>query len=287
MRKTLIVVLMLTVFCGLALAQDASKIAKYVLVETEQVNSPQAYDSSYKQFKQASEAANSKFYWVGLTPITGQLGSVTYLAFSDTFAGIDAALKEDDAIGAQAAAKNANFMKEAAEGTRMAFSGISVYHPEMSFRPDMVPMAETTRYRLTSYTLKPGMNSTFMDLVKDVIALDKDVRTAHWLMYESLSSTNGSEFTVVTPLKSLADLDNVDPMAMAAVFTPAVRRDIDRRVQQCVASVSSSYVAVQPRYSRPAPEIVAANPSFWTVKEEAPVMAAKPAKGKKAAQSGK
>lgn len=288
MKKVLLVVTALAVCCSFALSQDSAKISKYVWVETDQVNSPmqQAYESSYKQFKQASESANSKFYWVGLTPITGQLNSITYLTFSDTFAGIDEALKDADSIAAQAAAKNASFTKEAAEGTRMTFSGISVFHPELSFRPEMVPMAETTRYRLTSYVLKPGMGSAFSDIVKDVIALDKSIPTAHWLMYESLSATNGPEFTVVTPLKSLADLDNVDMAAMTSVFTPAVRRDIDRRIQQCVASTSASFVAVQPKYSRVMPEVMAANPSFWTVKEEAPVMAAKPAKGKKTVQAG-
>lgn len=288
MKKMLFVLLGLMVCCTLVLGQDAPKPAKYVWVETDQVNPTmqQAYDNVLKQFKQGFDSSNSKFWWTAMTPMTGQLNTVTYVAASDTYAGIDAAFKEMSAVAGQIAAKNVNFMKESAESTRATYSGFSVYRPELSLRPEMVPMPAATRYRLSSYVLKPGMTTAFTDLVKEVAALDKGIESAHWMMYESLSSQNGPEFTVVVPLKSLADLDVDNSMQAKSIFTPVVARDIDRRFAQCVTSTSTTYAAVEPRYSRVSPEVVAANPSFWTVKEEAPVMAAKPAKGKKSVQAG-
>ncbi len=76
--------------------------------------------------------------------------------------------------------------------------------------------------------------------------------------------------------------------AAKSIFTPLVTRDLDRRVAQCVTSTSTSFSAVQPNYSRVMPEVAAANPSFWTVKEQPVVAAATPKakKGKSAPAAG-
>jgi hypothetical protein len=284
MIRRIVCIAILAALAAPLLAQDANKISKYVWVETERVNpaKQQAYAKVAKAFKDAAEAGKSDSYWLGMQNITGRGDEVTYVSFSDTMGGIDKMMAEFDGMAKQIFTKDIALAADAATAASDSVMSIAQYAPELSLHADLVPMGAATRYQVSQYRLRPGCASRFTDVVKDVIALDKDVPTAHWIMYRSME---GPGFTVVVPLRTLADLDTDNSAEMAKIFTPAVRRDLDARVRECVAEQSSNLSVVRPQYSRVPATVMAQNPSFWTVKDEQPMVAAAKPTGKRKSET--
>ena len=80
----------------------------------------------------------------------------------------------------------------------------------------------------------------------------------------------------VTTMKSLADDDQKPPAASKEIFeSPLAKQAFTKFNRECVSYVENTYSRVEPSLSRPLQTLVAANPDFWTVKEEAPTVATK------------
>ncbi len=291
MRRAAALGLVFVLFSALAFAGDnpyAGKIANYVWVEQVQINSGkwQVHQDLARQYRQAATSLNTDAFWLAASPITGEGNQTMFVSFHDNYAGIEQAMETFNKVGKEISIRNANFAAQTAESERGGRSMISKFRPDLSYRPDQVDVAQATRWRISTYRLKPGTGTAFADLVKEVMELEKKAdANAHWIAYQVVSGGPGPQFVFVSPLKALADLDQDDSMRVKEVFTPTIQRQLDAQVKDMVLYTETTFYAVRPDLSRPSPNIIAANPEFWTVKDEAPVVASTTGKKtKRAAQ---
>jgi hypothetical protein len=299
MRKPLIVGLLFVLLAGcLAVAQEtsqpatttqthpaASSISKYIWVSIGTTNPGKGkiFTNLVRQIRDTANSENANFFWLAGYSLTGDDRQVTFVSFHNDLASVDREVETSEKVMRAAAMKNAGLATESAESEGPSRSVLAKYREDLSYRPDLVDAAHATRWSVTTFQLKPGTSTDFADLAKQYADLVKQTNdpSEHWIAYQVLAGLPGPAFMIVTPMKSLADMDLENEAAMKAVFTKAVRQELDATEQKIVDHVETQFIAVAPELSRPPQTMIAANPTFWTVKEEGVAMAAKEKKGKK------
>ncbi len=289
MRKAAALVLLVLLFGTFALAQAPTtdgKLSRYIFTETERINPAMfdAYSRVLAQARSGLDSIKSSNYWLAMSPLTGDGGTVHYVMFVNSIAEVDKMIAEFDKIEKDIAQKDPSFKKNAYESVTSMRMELMEMKPELSLSPlNWVAASEATRYRVVTVTVKPGMTGRYAAMLKELIALEKDVPGMSWITYQSVVSDKGAVFAIVTPLKALADLDVDHSAEMSKIFTPLMMRDFEQRVSNIVAESSSTLFMVQPSLSRVPPSFVAANPSYWTIKEEPTAVAQKGKKVRKEA----
>ncbi|MGH9579266.1 MAG: hypothetical protein ACRD3R_17645, partial [Terriglobales bacterium] len=141
-------------------------------------------------------------------------------------------------------------------------------------------IANARTWEVSIVRLKPGSEMDFADMEKESIDLHKRNNIdEHWVTYQVEYGTQAPAFIFITALRTLGDLDKDLKDAHKTAFTPSIRRRFSETAKESVIYEKSTLLNVRPEISRPAESLVAANPEFWTVKEEPTAVAAK---GKKA-----
>lgn len=289
MRKAAALALLLVLFGAFALAQAPTqdgKPTRYIFVETERVNPAmfEAYGKVVGQARAALDTAKSSNYWLAMTPLTGDGGTVQYVMFVNTIGEVDQMMSEFEKIENDIALKDPSFKKNAYDSVTGMRMELMEMKPELSLNPvSLVAGHDATRYRISHVVVKPGMSGRYAALLKELVALEKNVTGMSWVTYQSVVSDKGTLFAMVMPLKSLADLDVDHSAEMGKILTPLMMRDFEQRVSDIVAEASSTLFMVQPKLSRVPPSFLAANPSFWTIKEEPTALAQKGKKVRKEA----
>jgi hypothetical protein len=280
---------MLVVLLGTvaALAGDnpyAGKISKFVLIETEQVKPGQemTFHKSSLQFKEAA-AACADCYYLSAFPLTGQGGAFGWLVFENSWAGIEKTIANYQKVGMELAMKNASFMSDVAQYSLGAHFSIAEFQPDLSYQPDKIEGPQATCWKVTTFQIRPGTASAFTDLVKEALELHKKANdaNAHWITYRYAAGTSGPTYMMVTPMKTLAEMDEEQSPAMKALMTPLMRKHFDDIVQKAVINFQTNLYKANPTLSRPPQSYVAANPDFWTVKAPEAVVAKSGKKAKK------
>lgn len=265
--------------------KEAGQPSRYIWYEIAKVNVGkfQTYSRIVSQFREAMATTAPDMYWIAGSPITGESERITFVTFHDNMASVEKMLtafeKADQALNL----KNANLAAEAAEASAGSQWVLAEYNKEISYRPDMIPMANTTWWLTESVGLKPGCEHELKDVARQVIALYQKVTSnEHWIAYDIRGGYPQPAVLFVTPMRSLADRDQEPPAAAKEAFeNPMVRQMFTKFDKECVAHVETAYFRVEPSLSRPSQALVAANPDFWTIKEEATPVTAKKGKAKK------
>ena len=287
---TRLTAIVLVVFCLLgALAaqenQSSSKIAKYVYYEDAKVNSGKyrVFAKTVGEFRDAAATAAPDSYWIVGSPMTGDTSTFVFVTFQDSMAGVEKFSSSIGKAGEAVMAKDASYEQESAESDGGSQLGLARYNEEISYRPDMVPLADTAYWSSETISLRPGCGHEFDEAAKQVIELHKKAGdNDHWIAYDVMTGPSLPAVLFVQPLKSLADEDQEQPAAAKEIFqSPMVRNMLSHISKECITHISSAYFKVEPSLSRPMPALVTANPSFWTVKEETASAAAPMKKGKK------
>jgi hypothetical protein len=286
MAKWLAIGLAVACACStLAFAQDTSsdQPSKYVWYGTEKINIGKysVYSKVLSQFRDAVNTAAPDFDWIAGSPITGDSDRVTYVTFHDNLASIDKMMKSMDKIN-QVLMTNASMPSQQAESSGGSHWVLAEYNKEMSYRPEMVPISHTTWWSSELVGLRPGCEDDLKDIAKQVIDLHKKAGdNDHWIAYDIRAGYPEPSVLFVQPMRSLADGDEEPPASTKELFgNPMVKQAFSKFDRECVTHVESTYTRVEPSLSRPSKSLVAANPDFWTIKEETPVVATK-SKGKK------
>ena len=237
------------------------------------------------QYREATTTTAPEMYWIAGTPITGDSGRVTFVTFHDNMASLEKTMTAFEKVDQAITLKNASFTTQAAEAEAGSHWVLAEYSKELSYRPDMVPMANTTWWSSSLLNLKPGCEYEFGDVVKQVADLHKKAGdNEHWTAYEIRAGYSEPSVLFVTTMRSLADMDQEPPAAAKELFESAPMRQMFQRIgKECISHIESTYSRVEPKLSRAPQSVIAANPDFWTIKEEAPVVAAKKGKLKKEA----
>jgi hypothetical protein len=286
MKKLAVLMLLFATFASLAVyAQQATpegtaKISKYVWIEDAHTmpGKYMAFRNSMLTFKQTADTMNSDVYWLAGTNMTGDMNRVTFVTFHDTMASVEKTAEALDGINATAM-KNASYGTESTESDAGATLMLAKYREDISYNPTKVDVGHMKAWAVTVLQLKPGTMADLNELAKEEIAMMKKANVDdHWIAYEIMGGMPGPAVMFVTPMKSLADIDeDKTEEAMKTVITPWIHKQFGNMVKNIVTAEYTNYLAVNPTYSRMPQSVVAANPEFWNVKA-APEMAKAPAK---------
>ncbi len=237
------------------------------------------YDNLVRQVRQAATAGNANYNWIAARPITGNGNQTVFLNFADSYAQIEQTTTSFYKA-ADATFKSVEFNTAVADSQASAEGIVASLREDLSYRPEKLDIAHARTWEVSIVRLKPGTEMDFAEMEKESIELHKRGNIdEHWVAYEVKYGTQAPAFIFVTALRSLADLDADRKEAHKAVFTPAIRRRFSETARTSITYEKSTLLNVRPEISRPSETLVAANPEFWTVKEE-PVTVA--GKGKKA-----
>ncbi len=92
----------------------------------------------------------------------------------------------------------------------------------------------------------------------------------HWIAYNVRAGAPLPTILFVSPMRSLAEQDQEPPAAAKEAFESApMRQMLQRAGKERIRHIERTYTRVDPSLSRPAQSLVAANPDFWTLKQEA------------------
>lgn len=252
----------------------------YITREDIKIGKMPQHDNLMRQIRRTAESTNSPLRWIAGRAVSGNPSETIIVGLYDSYADLEKGRQAFN-TAVNASVQNADFSRDAVESHLGNRGIIARLRDDLSYRPEKVSAANATAWEMTVIKLKPGTSRDFAELEKSSIDLHKKANIdEQWLVYEVEFGMYSPSFIVFAPLKSLADLDADRKAVHEEVFTPTVRKQFASVLRDTVVSEESTLISVRPEISRPADTIVAANPDFWTVKEEAPVVAAK-GKGRK------
>jgi hypothetical protein len=161
-----------------------------------------------------------------------------------------------------------------ADGDLLAESAQSVWlrDDELSMNPHDL---KGDRYmQISQYFVKPGHVAQWVELVqlvKDAYA--KGVPEASWSMYEQRYGPSGNAYIVVTPLKSLSEVDGM--LGSGKAFVDAMGEDGMKKMGEleasCLESWQMNLFAFSPKMSSPPDQWVQDEPDYWGAKKIMPV----------------
>ncbi|HEU5452864.1 MAG TPA: hypothetical protein VFU76_12800 [Terriglobales bacterium] len=277
MRKAIGLIL-LACMAVAAVAQQPQP-AKYLWIEHVQLNTGKhlQFQDMVRQVRLAATDIAPGLHWMAASPLTGDARQMSIMIPHNTLGELDQTLQAMMKIEQAVLAKNVNLADQAAETEAGARFTLAKFRPELSYKFERINPAFTTRWQQTILYLKPGTDTEFTDLMKHVLELENQAAdpNAKWMLYEVMGGTSMPAYVIVTPLKTLADLDVEPPESAKQVYNESVVRMLQTSIKSSVVNMESNVMLVRPDLSRPPEALVAANPDFWTVKEPAPVVATK------------
>ncbi len=280
--------LFLLLGCAAAVAADnasAGKMPKYLWVQIEQYQAGKQtpYMKLTQAFKEAM--ADSEVTWLAAMPVAGTGNEAVYVMFPENFASIEKIMAAFMKAGGDMEQKNAALMADGMAAVDHSRSFLAEFQPDLSTLPDKFNPAEATRWKITTYQLRPGYRPEFTELLKEMAAIrGKNGGNPPTLVYWITAGVPMPAYVVVTPLKSLQELDEPPSPASQEMMMPVFRQHMYSIAKSTLAGVSSGIYAIDPKLSLPPKSYVAANPTFWTVKEPT---AAAASKGKKASKGAR
>jgi hypothetical protein len=281
MKKTSVCLLAVLVMCSMmAVAGDSSDSATNVpkLIRLSKfeikMGKTEEFASLNRQVRQALNTGGANYHYIAATPLTGNSGVTEFFGFYDNYGEIEQAMKSfSQSTGALL--RSTEFSRGASDAIQGMHGIVAKFRPDLSYNPQKLELANATSWEMSFVRLKPGYSRDFEDLEKQSIELhQKGNIDEHWVVYQVEYGAQTPSFIFLTALKSLADLDVDRKAAHEAVFTEAIRRQFMRTFKDAGDFEQRTILTVRPDLSRPPQTLVAANPSFWTVNEELPRVAA-------------
>lgn len=214
-------------------------------------------------FVQAMRNAQSPEHYLGLDALTGSSRAVFFLGY-DSFAGLQ---KDMDSTNQNVSFSKAMDDARIADGALLDSYQTSIY----SFRSDLslregADIGNMRYFEVTLFRLRSGHGRDWDNLVKMYREAYQKIPNAHWAVFEKMYGDNsGNTFIVVTPMKSLAEVD--DEMASDKKLTTLVSAEQLQKMRDLgsatIESVESNLYAINPKMSYARPEWTKAAPTFW------------------------
>lgn len=226
------------------------------------------HEKTESAFVAAAKANKAPFHYLGMTSITGA-DRALFLSGYSSFTEWDNERKAMDKMPALGTALGNAMISD---GDQLSATDTSVwtFDAEKSNNPgNLVGM----RYmEITSFTIKPGHDGEWDEIVKMVkAAYRKGVPEASWSMFDQAYGTPGNGYIVITPLKSVGEIDM--HMASGPKFAAAMGADgmkkLGAMMASCVEAEHTNLFAFDPKMSLPPAEWIAAEPDFWAPKHMA------------------
>jgi hypothetical protein len=121
---------------------------------------------------------------------------------------------------------------------------------------------------LTVYRVKPGHRKEWNELVKMYKDGMAKVPEAHWAVFESAFGPDSDEYLVVTPIKSLADIDQegMDSKQFVTSMGEDGMKKLSDLTAACVEGSQSQLMRFNPKMSYPNDAWIKEDP-FWSPKK--------------------
>lgn len=242
------------------------------------------YGALVRQVRQTLTSAKADVTWVSATPVTGQGGAISLVSFHPNYADIERS-NQEFFKAAGGLMRSAEFNRGVSDAFKGELGIIAKLQTDISYNLAKFDLANATLWEVTTIRVKPDAADAFRDVLKEVVELHKRGNIdENWAIYAVKYGEPGGTFYEVRPLRSMADLDTDLSASHKAVFTESVTRRLEATMRDGIKYEETQILRVSPEWSRPPQTLVAANPDFWTVKEEPTAVATKTRKGKSAVE---
>ena len=214
----------------------------------------------------AIKANHLDIHYLAMTSLSGPSRALFFSGYGSVAAWEDESKALDKNVAGAAALDRANV----ADGDLLAEQAQSVWlrQDELSMNPHDLKGA---RYmQISQYFVKPGHVAEWEELVKLVKeGYTKGVPEASWVVYEQRYGPSGSAYIVLTPLKSLTEVDGM--LGSGKAFSDAMGESGMKKMGQleasCVESWQMNLFAFSPKMSNPPEQWVKDEPDFWAPKK--------------------
>lgn len=280
MKKIAFTAFLLLAFCVVAVAGEAgSGPSKIVTVTTYDLKPGKipVFDGIAKQVRQVSTEANAGGHWLAASVVTGKANRTVIVRGYDSYASYEKTMNDFGKNLETAIMRNANFTSMQSESQQGGYTEMLALRKDLSYNLEKFDVPNATYWRVAVIKLQPGTVNEWVEMRKQYNEYLKTAQAdRHFAVYEIVAGAGAGTFHIVSAIRSMADWDRDDPeekKRMDAVFTPAVRQQLARVQRHTIAGSEVNVYRVRPAISHPEPQIVAANPTFWTVKEPEAVVA--------------
>lgn len=211
-------------------------------------------------FAQAMRDAKWPTHYLGTDALTGQTRAVFFVgydSFADWQKDTDATMANKDLSGKldKATVDDGALLSEVQ-------TSAYVYREDLSLRPN-VDIPSMRFFDITIFHVKSGHNRDFENVAKMFVSGYNKVSDVHWTTFQKMyGKDSGSIFIVVTPMKSLAEVDQGmgnDAKLLAAVGQDQLGKMMDA-ANAAIESSESNLYAFNPKMSYVADDW---DPSFW------------------------
>ncbi len=286
-RSFVIGLVLVALISAVAVAQEkarpATGVAKIIQITREDIKIGRAHDHQnlVGAVRRANVSAKSDYHWIAATTASGNANENIFFAGFDSFAELEKSNQQFEAAFRTASA-DADVTRDNIETHLNKRGIIAKLREDLSYNADKIRVSDATTWTMKTIRVKPGTAGDYSDMMKQVVELHKKANIAEqWAVYQVAFGANTPTFYVFTPYKSVADLDDTSLEAIhKETFTPTVSKQLMALTKDAILTEEATLLRISPEISNPEASFVAANPSFWTVKEpDAPQVAkAKPRK---------
>lgn len=192
---------------GVVAGQEMPKVLEITGEYTKPGRAHALHDKTEGAFVEAMSRVHWPQHWIGMISLSGRKRALffTWYPSFESWEKSDAALAHKTALSAEL---SRDYIADG-EMVDSEDQGVFVYRGELSLRPaaDLSPM----RYMdIATYRVKPGHDREWIELVKMVKeGYAQAAPQAQWSVYEQLYGGEGGKYLVLTPRKSLAEIDRV------------------------------------------------------------------------------
>ena len=215
-------------------------------------------------FPQAFRDAKWPQHYLGMDAVSGRQRAIFFVGY-DSF---DAWQKDTDATMKNSTLSAALDSASIADGALLESIETSVY----AYREDMslgapVDIPNMRYMEIAIFNIRPGHDKDWEDLVKLYTSNMKKIPRAHWAAFQKVygTQTSGSRFIAVTPMKSLAEVDQ--EMLDYGTLDKSTSADDMKKMGElsaaAIESTESNLVAFNPKMSYVPDSWVKADQAFW------------------------
>ncbi len=223
--------------------------------------SPHARTES--MFVKAMSGAKSQSYYVGMDSMTGKSRSLFFTGY-ESFAAWEKDVQSQQKNPTMSAALD---RASVADGELLESYGESVwvYRPDQSYNQNS-GLAGIRYFELEAFSIKPGHEEDWnaaVKLVKDAYA--KGMPDSHWAMYQLVDGGATPAFLVITPRKSLSEIDTAfadGPKFMDALGADGLKK-LNELSAAAIVETQTNMFAINPAISYMDEGLAKADPDFW------------------------
>lgn len=220
------------------------------------------HQKSESAFVQAFTDAKWPEHYMGMDSLSGKSRALFFVGY-DSFADWE---KDYQAAMQNPTLSSALDSAEASDGELLDSydQGVFTYSEDLSLRAP-VKLPDMRYVEITVFDIRPGHRHDWSDLVKLYKQAWSKVPDAHWATFEEQYGNNGGRYIVVSPLKSLAEVDQemIDDKKMGTALSADDKKKMDDLSASAIEAEQTNLFALDPKMSYVSDSWKASSPDFW------------------------